>query len=321
MLIFNECFFNKNDYEKDRFVDIKKITSQEICLYCDKDYHMPQHIFFIDNYRGVNLFGRKTISALSTENKINSTHCSMITCHMILGVLKDYAYENRNIMIEYYPLTKGEKVAIFRDLSKDRLVNIFYPFLYKDFATGNENKITALSGWSFNPKRLINLSHGEEHFRQFTIELIKDYYFEGIVIYDPACSTGEFLYTLKQKYNGCVTIGHDMSSEMVEYAKDFLDYYSCVNAINSPVDDGSVDMLFLRFLNSEITTKEEAKLYFMVLYKKVKAGGHIICFGHTSVLLEVDFIKLLGMDIISCNGYCSDRDALFQYYILKNTGC
>ena len=70
------------------------------------------------------------------------------------------------------------------------------------------------------------------------------------VIYDPACSTGEFLEDFKKKFPESYTIGHDLSQEMVNYAKDFVDEACCCNAIDSPLKEKSVDLMFLRFLNS-----------------------------------------------------------------------
>lgn len=137
------------------------------------------------------------------------------------------------------------------------------------------------------------------------------------IIYDPACSTGEFLEDFKKNYPKSYTIGHDLSQEMVDYAKNFVDESCCCNAINSPLKEKSVDLMFLRFLNSEVVTTKDAYKIFKVLVSKVKKNGIIVCFGHTPVLITKKWFIENNLRPIICNGYDSDRDAIFQYYVFE----
>jgi len=57
---------------------------------------------------------------------------------------------------------------------------------------------------------------------------------------------------------------------MTEYAKKFVDEIYTGDSINSPIQDNSVNIMFLRFLNSEIVTKEYSYILFDKLVKKVK---------------------------------------------------
>ena len=137
------------------------------------------------------------------------------------------------------------------------------------------------------------------------------------IIYDPACSTGEFLSEFKKNHPTCHTIGHDLSQEMIDYAKDYVDEACCCNAINSPLKDKSVDLMFLRFLNSEVVNTKDAYKIFKVLLKKVKKHGLIVCFGHTPLLITKRWFIANKLKPIICNGYNKKRNAIFQYYVFE----
>ena len=65
---------------------------------------------------------------------------------------------------------------------------------------------------------------------------------------------------------------------MTKYAKDFVDEIYTGDAINSPLPNDYVDIMFLRFLNSEIVTASNAYILFDTLEKKVKSNGYIVLF-------------------------------------------
>ena len=87
------------------------------------------------------------------------------------------------------------------------------------------------------------------------------------IVYDPACSTGEFLSDYKNSFPKSHTIGHDLSQEMIDYAKDYVDESFCCNAFDSPLKDNSVDLMFLRFLNSEVVNTQMAYKIFKVFFR------------------------------------------------------
>lgn len=142
-------------------------------------------------------------------------------------------------------------------------------YKYRDFNNNKEEK-SPETGLTFNPEKKEYLGYGEVHFRKFTFKFFMNQDMNNKIIYDPACSIGEFLEDFKKNYPKSYTIGYDLSQEMVNYAKDFVDESCCCNALNSPLKEKSVDLMFLRFLNSEVVTTKDAYIIFKVLIPKVK---------------------------------------------------
>lgn len=314
--IYNGTYFNEKDIANINEINLSNIFNRKTVIYEDYDYNLPQNIFLLKPYKDKIIVGRKIRSILRIENKINAINCSMITAPMLLGFLKKRNLKDRKIKIEYYPFTKEEKKFIFNEIKKNRKIDIYYPYKYRDFYTGKEETSPA-TGWTFNPEKKEYLGYGEVHFRKFTEEFIKGLNTEYKIIYDPACSTGEFLSDYKKNFPMSHTIGHDLSKEMIEYAKNYVDESLCCNAVNSPLSNNSVDLMFLRFLNSEVVDTKNAYKIFKVLYPKVKKKGLIICFGHTPVLIRKEMFQRHGLIPIICNGYDKERDAIFQFYVFE----
>lgn len=301
--------------------DFEAVLKRPLKTFADKDYNLPQNIFIIKYCRGLLLVGRKLRSVLHFENKINAINCSMITPDMLLGILHSKGQEGRDVWIKYYPFKKSEKREIFEEVRANVLNEIIYPFLYREYETGLEES-TPPEGWDISPEKAEYLGFGEEHIRYYTAQILKryiDFDKKPIVVFDPACSTGEFLYSLKKTFPSIVTIGQDLSADMVSYARPYVDILYCGDSISSPVWDKTVDLIVFRFLNSEVVTQEYAYKLFDHLIKKVKDDGLAIIFGHTAVLLDADYFKSCGYDIIQSHGYCDYRDAIFQYYIIRRS--
>ena len=314
--IYNELYFNEKDIKKINSISIKDICNRKKEVFRDYDYNLPQNIFLLKKYKGRIIVGRKIRSVLRIENKINAINCSMITAPMLLGFLSKKNKNKRQITIEYYPFTNEEKQFIFNEIKSNRNIDIYYPYKYRDFYT-NEEEISPPTGWTFNPEKKEYLGYGEVHFRSFTKDFLNGLNKTYKVAYDPACSTGEFLSDYKKSFPKSHTIGHDLSSEMINYAKDYVDEAECCNALNSPLKDKSVDLMFLRFLNSEVVSTNMAYKIFRVLVNKVNKKGLIVVFGHTPVLIKKEeFIKHNLVPII-CNGYDKKRNAIFQYYVFE----
>lgn len=283
----------------------------------EQTHNFPQTIFIIQKEGFPIIAGRKIMSLLFIEKKINAPHCSQITASMLLGFLKRKHHTATQVEITYHPFNDEEKLGIFDTLIKDRLAEISFPFKYMDLTTRRE-KQCAPTGWNINPQKAQNLSNGENHFRNYTIKYFKDLIKKVSILYDPACSTGEFLHSLKQNFPGCKTIGQDLSAEMIEYAKNFVDETYTGDAINSPLPDCTVDIMFLRFLNSEIVTTPKALRLYKNLIGKVKNGGYIVLFGHTPLLLTPKQLTNNGeLRLIHANGFNPDSGSIFQYYILR----
>lgn len=312
--IYNELLIKKNI--EPSFVSVSEIINREFLYFSDKFYNLPQIIFFIRNFKGQTIVGRKIRSILHIENKINAIHCSRISASMLLGFLKNSTKNKIEFSIEYYPFKPEEKLSVFNELKIDRKIDIYYPFKYYDFYTKKEES-TPKEGWDLNPAKVIYLGYGEEHLREYTLSYFKNIINKYVIIYDPACSTGQFLYTIKQHFPFCKTIGQDLSEQMVNYAKDFIDEIYCGDSINSPLLKNSVDIMILRFLNSEVVTSKYAHKLFVNLLDKVKVGGLIIVFGHTPLLIKPNYFKKNKLTILQNNGYDTLTDSIFQYYILR----
>lgn len=319
--IIEEKMYNHikiNDNVVETKIDFNKIMQRDNFCFLEKDYNRPQNIFFIYLDSDIIVFGRKINSELYNKKLIPSKNCSLISKNMIIGILKDYKKEKRTIEIKYYPLTDGERKYLFNNMIKhNSKVDITYPFKYYDYLN-NKEVDSPSDGWKIYDNTEQILFNGEKHLRKYTIDFLKKQNInEGTIFFDPACSTGDFLYTIKKEYPKIITIGQDLGKEMVECSKNKLDKVYCGDSINTPVPDNSVDYLFLRFLNFRVVTTKKANELYNSLIKKVKIGGYIICFGHTPILLEFSELKKENFELISCNGYDKEYDSVFQYYIFR----
>jgi SAM-dependent methyltransferase len=313
--IYSEMAIPENIVEE--VFSIEKVMERDTKLFVEKDYNSPQNIFFIELENGYKLFGRKTLSIMNRTGRLTSLNCSRISKEMIVGILKKANYNEPKIEIEYFPLNKGEKINIFKKIKQDMMTNIYFPYRFYDFYTRKERE-SPKNGWKVYENLPIYLARGEEHFRKYTIDFLsKVSILPNMVFYDPACSSGDFLEEIQKHYKTVTTIGCDLSKEMVAIARNKLDEVHCENAFYSSLKNESVDYLFLRFLNFRVVTYETAHKLYNVLIEKVKTNGFVICFGHTPVLLEKEYMRRKNLKILSCSGYEEENDSLFQYYVLK----
>lgn len=282
----------------------------------EKLYNFPQGIFIIDSYNGHKILGRKFRSQLHIENKINAPHCSQITTQMLLGFFVCDSINGMDLEIEFKPFSEGQKKYVFDDIKSNSLAEITFPYLFRNYNTGLEKECSP-DGWSLNPEKAIYLGNGEHHIRDYTINFLRNRIKDNDIVFDPACSTGQFLKEIKNNFPFITTIGQDLSKDMVNYAKNNLDKVYLGDSISSPVENESIDYMFLRFLNSEIVNKEHSKLLFDSLTHKVKNNGYIILFGHTPVLLNADFFLNRNFTLIQATAYSKTNNSIFQYYVLK----
>ncbi|MED1304141.1 class I SAM-dependent methyltransferase, partial [Bacillus pacificus] len=119
----------------------------------------------------------------------------------------------------------------------------------------------------------------------------------------------------KQLFPSGVYIGSDQSKEMVHLARNKLDYVFQAEASAVPKDI-KVDYLFLRFLNMEVVTIKQAYDLFEHLIQVLNEDGQIIIFGHTPVLLNIQYIaNKYELRILRRIGL--HNHSAFQYYILQ----
>lgn len=297
-------------------IDYNDIVNREVDYYFDKDFNLPQNIFFIKLPNGFTLFGRKILSVLHRTGQLTSLNCSRIDANMLIGITKNCIYETPDINVEFYPLTDKERNYIFNSIKNDSSINIYFPFTYHDFIT-KEEKGSPKEGWHYYDNLDIYLARGEKHIRKKTIDYLSHEDLNNdTIIYDPACSTGNFLEDIKNHYPQVLTIGADLSQEMIEVAKPKIDVTLCENAYDSSICNDTVDYLFLRFLNFHVVTKKEALEMYKILLQKVKNKGKIVCFGHTPVLLSQEELINDHCILNSSSAYDDEYDSMFQYYVL-----
>ncbi len=195
---------------------------------------------------------------------------------------------------------------------------MIHPFPYLDVMTRKERTSPA-EGWSVDPMRADNLGRGEGNLRDYTVKYLRQFSPENSIFYDPACLTGEFLAELKRHFPNCITIRQDLSQQMVDVAKLRVDQVVQGNAINPYPSKQSVDYMFVRFLNAEVVTSEQAHTIFDRLVEVMKNSGRIIIFGHTPVLIQSSYFKKKGFIVDQMLGYLKTEPYIFRYYVLRKS--
>jgi isonocardicin synthase len=274
----------------------------------------PQNVFLVET-GGATFVGRKLMSSFAAAGQLLEPHCSRIVASHLLGRLRSFHTDEDGVSVYYHSLRDSEKRALLARLAADPLADIVFPFAH--LVDGCE-RCSLLTGWSLDPGRAANLAIGEQHLREFSIALVRQHGAVDPVLYDPACATGDFLRALKEAFPRSVTIGQDLSLEMIGYARPRLDRAYCGDAMSPRVADGSADFVFCRFLNSEVVTCRQASALLARLSATVKPGGYLVVFGHTPVLVQASEILACGdFRLVRTLGATEDRSTVFQYYVAR----
>lgn len=316
-------------YKRMRVVDSveeKKYTYEEVQMRPLSVFEVDENeaedrVFLIEFGDRYKLVGYKILVDYF-KNKGNgfSDIDSRITVDMLLGIYEKIQIEKGKVSIKFYSLESSEKRYIFNLIKRKVDVEICYPIVLKTESCRMPRWEEIWAGRSMAKTEEENiefLSNTEPHLRKYTEEVLKKNDMHKFVIYDPACSTGEFLEYVKQKFKDAYTIGHDMDENMINIAKKRVDEFACCNAFESSIESEYVDVLALRFLNYAVVNRVEAEKLFKQLVKKVKKGGLVVCFGHTPVLLSGLFFEEYTVEIIGKVGYEEASDSIFQYYAMR----
>lgn len=295
-------------------LEFATILSRSVEIWMESLSGLPQNLF-VWYGQSVVLVGRKLISERKLAGVLMELCCSGISESMILGIYQCSRETKDSVGLGFYPLEPGERIAAFNLMKADSSSEIVYPFRYISPGTGKERSSPA-SGWSLDVTRAANLGVGEEFIRRYTIGWLKRRDLAGKRIYDPACSTGQFLREIKEACPECHTIGQDLSSQMIDYARSFVDEAYCLDAALSPVPDFTADYIFVRFLNSEVVTTEQARDLFPKILQRLKDTGTIVVFGHTPVLVEGAYFAEHGVRILQRVAHDPVTDLAFQYYVM-----
>lgn len=305
-----------------REVNYTNIRTRGLERHSEKHWDVPQGIFFLTFDEGPEkhfLVGRKILSDLWMQNKIPEIHCSFISADMILGVFSDQRITEEYINVFYHPMENREKLRVFQDIMFYKLDNVelVFPFSLLRESTRKE-LCSPTEGWVVDDAFDIMLGCGEERIRAFSISFLESFGSKTMKLYDPACSTGVFLSTLKKAFPESYTVGQDLSKQMVGFAKARVDEVHVGNAMEPKIDAGSADVVFVRFLNSEVVKSAEAEQLLAALLPTVKLNGYIVIFGHTPVLLSAaNFSRLENFVLKQSIGVSNDRAGIFQYYVLQ----
>lgn len=300
-----------------------EVSRRPVFKYFEKFNEIPQGIFFLrSNANDRLIVGRRILSHQFVKNKIRELHCSHVTASMVLGKLVDQRIREDGVVLFYNELTPGEKIYLINDIIENGLTEFEITYPFPALVHLNKEEIESPEeGWEIDEKLALSLGEGEVYLREYSIKFLKSLGVEDPRLFDCACSTGQFLYTMKTALPNSYTIGSDLSQHMAEFAAKRVDEIHCANALEPPVPPQSVDVVFIRFINSEVIKTKIAHIFLKPLTECLKIGGHLIILGHTPILTSAAEIKMVvpNMEIVQCIGGTREWNGIFQFYIAKRT--
>lgn len=248
------------------------------------------------------------------RKKLNEkSRYSILEKNMLKGRLVSRKDEKKNsIFIVSVPPGENWHDDVFTSTES---TDIFFPYPPRD--DNGEEFICPDEFWDKIVSVPQKLDTEEEHFRNYTAEVLQDHVFRDCTIYDPACSTGEFISTVKEKFPFCRYFASDQSERMVNFARTKIpDAFVC--DITSHENISTYDIIICRFINHEVVKSKEASSILKKITYMLNRKGKIIVFGHTPVALDVsEFARMHDLNILRCMGNCDDHEGFFQYYILE----
>ncbi len=299
-------------------LDMDQIDSRKTECIFERDRYYPADYFFF-KYSHIEYFGRKTLSQLFLENKQQYKKCNQLTANMLVGMVSRTQISENGVMIFYKPLENPEKLFLFNYIKYNLETDIYFPFpVIKDA----KEDVQQNSAWDPSESIEDQLNAGEEHIRQYTLSFLKQFDLKGKIIFDPACSTGKFIDSIKKQFPEAKLIGQDMNPKMIELAKknSSADELHVGNALYPCVSKESVDFIFLRFLNLSVISTDDALRMFCKIANCCKLNGKIVVFGFTPVLLSKEIFEILNLKVIQTIAYSKENDSVFQYYVLDKIG-
>ncbi|XP_062595048.1 isonocardicin synthase-like [Saccostrea cucullata] len=174
---------------------------------------------------------------------------------MLLGLFVDQRITDNKVIVHFCPFEKSEKLYFMNQQSS------------------HEELCSPPQGWEIDDAFDLMLSCGEERIRDYTIKFMASAYVKKTRLYDPACSTGVFLSTLKKVFPDSYTIGQDLNRLMTEIYRQRVDEVHCGNAMERKIEPGTAYYCFVRFQNSEVLKSTEAEDLLSALLPTVKKGG------------------------------------------------
>ena len=274
------------------------------------------HRFFFFNCNSQIYCGQKLISESMLDLGCQVLFCSYMKAEMILGKLLRVQTSEVGIEIYYEDIAPQSRLTLFEQLMNDKMIDLYFPYvpLKKDV---HKEYTSPPAGWKINPQLSSFLLNGEQSQRKISIDLIRSDGRISPIIYDPACSTGDFLYSIKAAIPDAIVIGQDLSQDMCIQARQKIDRVTHGDALFPCVPIESCDYIFFRFLNINVISCFQAKALFEAIIPCLKKEGKAILFGFTPVLISLPYLMKKGFRVLSCNAPVKSENAIIQYYIIQ----
>lgn len=317
MFYFKQRYFSTptNVSKASMAINMEEIIKRKTEQIIERNVEFPQNIFFV-RLGLVTIVGRKLISQLSLSNRIKEFHCGAIKNYMILGILDSFCSSPYEVKVDYHPLLNIEKVILFDRIKEKNSVELIFPFC-QGSANRLKRRVYPKDGWPIDPMRMASLSAGEERMKQYTIQYLKQFELDKKVLYDLSCANGSFLSAIKSNFPTCHTLGQEFNRRMLEQAKGCMDEVLVGDPFKPTAKDHCADFCFVRLLNANTVTIDQAKTFLCSLSNCLKEDGRIILFGQEPVLLTEKAFETLGFEVENCKAYDKEENAIFQYYVLR----
>jgi isonocardicin synthase len=281
-------------------VAIEKVSSpsgRSVQSWKERKDQAPQSLFLLE-WSGKTFVGRKFLSRKWIENEISEMFCAEILPEMLFGELISFRVAQDDYRLHFKPMTSETKSKLFQWIvENDCRAELRFPFPYLTRQSSLEI-VSPDTGWHVDQALRDQLFRGENHMRSICKSLLAKIGKSGDVLYDAACSTGDFLADVSKAVSDCRTIGQDLSAEMIAIAKTQLDEVIIGDAVDSTLTAESVDIAFIRFLNSEVVSTAYADTLLKNILDRVRIGGHIIAFGHTPILMDRGTLAAAGLEVL-----------------------
>jgi isonocardicin synthase len=275
---------------------------------------MPER-YFLFRLDGTWFVGCKTLSDHVVEEGGSGLLCSRVTWSHVVGPLTGTRCSDTDVRIGFTPLSVPERQRLFAAIGPS--TEIVHPFPMHE-EPGREAAGPA-EGWFVTEERAGLLALGERHLRAYARTLLGPRFTGAgapVTAYDPACSTGRFLADFATIAPGRIrTVGQDLSAQMTGYAAAHLDEVYHGDALHPCLGEREADVVFSRFLNSEVVTTAQARAILPALVRTVRKGGLMVLFGHTPVLVDAHDLAAQGLRVLRTTG--RHEDAVFQFYVCE----
>jgi len=288
--------------------------SGKVDSWVERKDHAPQSVFLLE-WSGKTFVGRKFLSRKWIASEIAEMFCAELLPEMVFGELVSFRIAQDDYRVHFKPIDITTKKNLFRWIADDNCcAEIRFPFPYLTRQSSLE-VVSPECGWNVDESLRQQLFRGEIHMRSICKSILKGIGKRGNVLYDSACSTGDFLADVSKVVPECHTIGQDLSAEMIAIAKTQLDEVIVGDAFDSPLQDSSVDIAFIRFLNSEVVNTSYADALLQRIVSLVRSGGYIIAFGHTPLLIDKGTLAAAGLEVLRSTAIDGDAKHLHLYPI------